>query len=74
MFILIIISMITNAYIIGFYKLKVGMLAVENIQLVDKYFSKPWTKLFAVVIGVCLAHLYHQILEYRDLKESDQVK
>ena len=52
-------SMIINACIIGYYEIKVGVLALENMELVDKYFSKPWTKLFAVAIGISLAHLYH---------------
>lgn len=59
MLILVIVSMIINAAIINAYKLKVGVLAVENMDLVDKYFSKPWTKLFAVAIGISLAHFYH---------------
>lgn len=49
---------------------KVGVLAVENFVLVDVYFSKPWTKLFAVGLGVAFAYLYSQILEYRELATS----
>ena len=71
MFMLVIISMIINAVIINAYQLKVGVLAVENMDLVDKYFSKPWTKLFAVAIGISLAHFYTKILEYRVLKIDD---
>jgi uncharacterized metal-binding protein len=74
MFFLVIASMIINACIIGYYELKVGVLAVENMNLVDKYFSKPWTKLFAVAIGISLADLYHKILEYREYKAKDDLK
>ena len=58
---------VLNALIIGKYDCKVGVLAVENTELVDKYFSKPWTKLFAVGLGVWFAWVYCEILKYRSL-------
>ena len=68
MTIVIIGGLYLNAYIIGKYDCKVGVLAVENANLVDRYFSKPWTKLFAVGLGVSLSWVYSLILEYRDLE------
>ena len=62
---IIIGSMGLNCYIIDIYQLRCGVLAVENYGLVDKYFSKPWTKLFAVALGVYFANLYVTILAYR---------
>jgi len=50
------------------YELKAGFFAVENYDLVDRIFSKPWTKVGATALGVWLAHTYHEILEYRQLK------
>ena len=47
--------MILNGFIISNNQLKVGVLAVENYHLLDKYFSKPWTKLFAVILGIMFA-------------------
>ena len=65
MFFLWCFSMFLNMFIVHKYDLKVGVFAIENYSLLDKVFSKPWTKLFALAIGVAFANLYMQILSYR---------
>jgi len=47
------------------YNLRAGYFAIENYDLMDKIFTKPWTKLGSTASGVWFAHLYHSILEYR---------
>jgi hypothetical protein len=55
--------------------LRAGFFAVENYNLLDKLFSKPWTFLHGVSLGVSMAYLYIQILNYRkEPLESNKIK
>ena len=67
-------NLITNALIVDYYGLKVGVMSIENWNTVDKYMSKPWTKIFATCFGLILAQLYHNILEFRTLSEFDRTE
>ena len=67
-FLTFIVAMAINASIMLKYDLRAGFFAIENYELVDKIFSKPWTKLAPLASGVWLAHVYMAILEYRKMK------
>lgn len=54
------------------YHMKVGVVAVENMDLLDKFFSKPWTKLGAVALGVIFARFYMKLLRYRRQPSREQ--
>ena len=57
------------------YQLRAGFFAVENYNLLDKLFSKPWTFLHGVSLGVSMAYLYIQILNYRkELVDSEKIR
>ena len=60
--------------IIKIYDFKAGLLAMENFPIVDAFFSKPYTKLFATALGVSFAHLYTDIQKYRSLPSNDRSK
>ena len=65
MWVLICFSMWLNCHIIGKYNLKTCIIALEDYALLDRYYSKPWTKLFAVGLGIYFANIYMNILAYR---------
>lgn len=45
-------------YQVNKYQLRGGFFAVENYNLLDKLFSKPWTYLHGYALGVAMAYLY----------------
>lgn len=65
MTLLFFVSVLVNGLIVWHYQIRVGTLVIENMQMVNKYFSKPWTKLFAVALGVSFAQFYMSLLRYR---------
>lgn len=71
MFVTVCIGMGVNCYVIDHYQLRVGVFAAENVNLVDQYFTKPWTKVFATAIGVYSANLYMDILDYRKVYNEE---
>lgn len=58
MLFLVCVSMVINCFIIYKYELRAGLFAIENRDILEKFYSKPWTKLYAVALGVYFAHLY----------------
>ena len=54
-----------NSYITVHYGLRAGGIVLENYWIVDAFFSKPWTKLFAVAYGLALCKFYHSVLDFR---------
>ena len=55
-----------NSYIAVHYGFRAGGIVLENYWIVDAFFSKPWTKLFAVAYGLALCKFYHSVLEFRE--------
>jgi hypothetical protein len=58
-------SMALNAYLCWHYNFVVGGISMEAYWIIDGFFSKPWTKLFAVAYGLALCKFYHSILDFR---------
>lgn len=61
-----------NAFLTVHNGFRVGGISLENYWVVDVFFSKPWTKLFAVAFGLTLCKFYHSILDYRQASNEER--
>ena len=59
-------------YVVEKNHLRAGIFAEENYSLLDLCVSKPWCKIQSCCIGVAMAWLYFNIVQYRKKSEFEQ--
>ena len=74
MSVLVLASLSLNAFLTVHNGFRAGNITLENYWVVDVFFSKPWTKLFATAFGLILCKFYHSVLKYRNAEPEDRHK